>query len=59
MNTIINKDNKLKTNFLQIRKSGNDFKKNLNNSEQCKVSRASTEIMLDRFSNGRGIDFPF
>ena len=25
----------------------------------CKVSRASTEIMLDRFCNGKEIDFPF
>ena len=25
----------------------------------CEVSKASTEIMLDRFSNGRDIEFPF
>ena len=25
----------------------------------CKVSKASTEIMLDRFTNGKEIDFPF
>ena len=25
----------------------------------CKVSKASTEIMLDRFSNGKEIEFPF
>ena len=25
----------------------------------CKVSQASTEIMLDRFYNGEKIEFPF
>ena len=25
----------------------------------CKVSRASNEIMLDRFYDGKGIEFPF
>ena len=25
----------------------------------CKVSKASTEIMLERFYNGKEIDFPF
>tara|TARA_Y100000991_G_scaffold39050_1_gene27082 strand:+ start:239 stop:394 length:156 start_codon:yes stop_codon:yes gene_type:complete len=25
----------------------------------CKVSRASTEIMLNRFCDGKEIDFPF
>ena len=25
----------------------------------CKVSQASKEIMLDRFSKGKGIEFPF
>ncbi len=25
----------------------------------CKVSEASVEIMLERFCNGREIDFPF
>ena len=28
-------------------------------SKICKVSIASKEIMLDRFSNGKEIDFPF
>ena len=26
---------------------------------ECLVSKASTEIMLDRFTNGKEIDFPF
>ena len=28
-------------------------------NEYCKVSQASNEIMLDRFYNGKGIQFPF
>ena len=31
----------------------------LASSEYCKVSQASKEIMLDRFYNGKGIEFPF
>tara|TARA_Y100001970_G_C13471634_1_gene479955 strand:- start:280 stop:438 length:159 start_codon:yes stop_codon:yes gene_type:complete len=27
--------------------------------EYCKVSKASKEIMLDRFYNGKRIEFPF
>ena len=37
----------------------NNYLKNLNCSENCEVSKASTEIMLDRFSNGKKIGFPF
>ena len=29
------------------------------NNIDCEVSKASREIMLDRFSNGSEIDFPF
>ena len=25
----------------------------------CPISRASTELMLDRFCNGRDLEFPF
>ena len=28
-------------------------------SDLCEVSKASTEIMLDRFCNGKEIGFPF
>ena len=28
-------------------------------TNNCKVSKASTEIILDRFFNGKEIDFPF
>ena len=27
--------------------------------DSCEVSKASAEIMLERFSNGKEIDFPF
>ena len=30
-----------------------------NASDNCKVSKASNEIMLDRFYDGRIIEFPF
>ena len=31
----------------------------LKSTKYCKVSQASNEIMLDRFYNGRSIEFPF
>ena len=30
-----------------------------NHTDECEVSRASSEIMLDRFCNGKEIEFPF
>ena len=27
--------------------------------DSCEISKASVEIMLDRFCNGKEIDFPF
>ena len=36
------------------------FIESVNDAEKiCKVSKASTEIMLDRFTDGNKIDFPF
>ena len=35
------------------------FSYSLNRVDLCKVSKASVEIMLERFSNGKEIDFPF
>ena len=32
---------------------------NMNRVDFCKVSKASAEIMLERFCNGKKIDFPF
>ena len=44
-------------------KENKEFKTNSSETfspiDDCKVSKASKEIMLDRFSNGNGIDFPF
>ena len=44
---------------LKYKESKIDSLKSSNESQICKVSKASTEIMLDRFSNGKEIDFPF
>ena len=35
------------------------FLETLRRTEFCKVSQASNEIMLDRFYNGKEIEFPF
>ena len=37
----------------------NQSLKPLNEVDSCEVSKASVEIMLERFSNGKEIDFPF
>tara|TARA_S200000501_G_scaffold331167_1_gene332976 strand:+ start:462 stop:617 length:156 start_codon:yes stop_codon:yes gene_type:complete len=37
----------------------NKVLKPLNRLEFCKVSKASTEIMLARFCKGKEIEFPF
>ena len=47
------------TKKLNNRELNNKILKPLNNSDFCEVSRASAEIMLDRFCNGKEIDFPF
>ena len=40
-----------------------EFKKfdfeSMKQSDECEVSKASNEIMLDRFYNGKRIEFPF
>ena len=36
-----------------------DFLKTLKSTDDCKVSKASNEIMLDRFYDGKVIEFPF
>ena len=44
-------------------KENKKLKKNYNDSSKyyknCKVSKASNEIMLHRFSNGKDVEFPF
>jgi len=49
----------MKSKPIQKTELNKDFFDNLSSSDICKVSKASTEIMLDRFSYGKEIDFPF
>ena len=44
---------------IQKKLSRKHFLEPLNGAVFCKVSRASAEIMLERFCNGKEIDFPF
>ncbi len=46
-----------KTNKTKI--SRNIIPERFQTLKDCKVSKASNEIMLDRFYNGKGIEFPF
>ena len=46
-------------NSLKNKKIERDELISLNSSHDCKVSEASTEIMLERFYNGKKIEFPF
>ena len=48
--------------YSKVIKTKNRNNKNLDHSNKiidCRVSIASTEIMLDRFCNGEEIEFPF
>tara|TARA_S200000501_G_scaffold305351_1_gene293695 strand:- start:178 stop:336 length:159 start_codon:yes stop_codon:yes gene_type:complete len=44
---------------IQNQEQKNISLKPLNGLEFCEVSKASAEIMLERFCNGKEIDFPF
>ena len=44
---------------LQNKISNNKFLEPLNALDFCEVSKASAEIMLERFCNGEEIEFPF
>ena len=44
---------------IQKEKSWNESLVRLNDYEICEVSKASAQIMLERFCNGKEIDFPF
>ena len=48
-------------NFKNIQKkiSPNEYLDELKGLNFCEVSKASAEIMLERFCNGKEIDFPF
>ena len=45
--------------YTKINKLDNYFFDIYSGKKECKISKASIEIMLDRFFNGKGIDFPF
>ena len=36
-----------------------DFEKNYNRRIDCSINKASNEIMLNRISGGKDIEFPF
>ena len=44
---------------IQKKISPNQFLDVLKELNSCEVSKASAEIMLERFCNGKKIDFPF
>ena len=44
---------------IQSKFSQNEVLQLLKRVDLCDVSKASAEIMLDRFSNGKEIEFPF
>ena len=49
----------MKSKNKQSELSHNEFLDPLNELVLCEVSKASVEIMLERFCNGKEIDFPF
>ena len=44
---------------IKIKKLKKVYLESFKTSDDCEVSKASKEIMLDRFYNGEGIQFPF
>ena len=44
---------------IQKKISPNESLEAFNGLNSCEVSKASAEIMLERFCNGKEIDFPF
>ena len=57
---LINTKNlKMNSNNTQKKISFNESLDALDELNSCEVSKASSEIMLDRFCNGKEIDFPF
>ena len=53
------KNLKMNSKNTQKKISFNESLDSLDELNSCKVSKASSEIMLDRFCNGKEIDFPF
>ena len=44
---------------IKIQESENKVLESFQSTDNCKVSKASKDIMLDRFYNGKDIQFPF
>jgi len=44
---------------IQKKISPNEYSDTLKGLNTCDVSKASAEIMIERFCNGKEIDFPF
>lgn len=49
----------MKPKYIKNKSSRKQFLEPFNEIDICKVSKASAEIMLERFCNGKEIDFPF
>lgn len=49
----------MKSEYFRNKELETVYLQTLNSLNNCKVSRASTELMLERFCNGQEIDFPF
>ena len=49
----------MKSKNIQKKISPNESLDVLNGLNSCEVSKASAQIMLERFCNGKEIDFPF
>ena len=47
------------SNEIEIKAFHKEFLKPTKVNGICEVSKASSEIMLDRFYNGKEVDFPF
>ena len=49
----------MKSKDIKPKGSKNKFLEPFNKIDFCDVSKASAEIMLDRFCKGKKVDFPF
>jgi len=49
----------MKSKNIQKQITLNETLEGLNGLDSCEVSKASAELMLERFCNGKKIDFPF
>ena len=49
----------MSSNNIQNKETKKETSYHFHQVDSCKVSKASVEIMLERFCNGKDIDFPF